>query len=241
LGLKFVSTHKGKPHDVLQCELAEFGRKVRLCAQFGSSITDTDAIKYRVKNSAFQPKTASADIEAFIADFENTVSVFHSHEPATDHIPANMTKIQETAISRLQRDPSIVIKPADKNLGLCIVDKKWYTEECAKQLSDTAKYATVTDPPALVLATVVGKIKKAVHIHSCMRSLPSYVSTFIEQGCLNCEFPSFYEVPKIHKVLSENDKLTGRPVIPGHSGLRPTLPSFSPNYLILSVYHIHSC
>jgi hypothetical protein len=40
-------------------------------------------------------------------------------------------------------DPSITVKPSDKNMGLCILDAVWYVAECNRQLSDPATYASV--------------------------------------------------------------------------------------------------
>jgi hypothetical protein len=44
------------------------------------------------------------------------------------------------AISSLSQNPDITIKPADKNLGTCILSTKWYIQECLRQLTNTTTY-----------------------------------------------------------------------------------------------------
>ena len=52
---------------------------------------------------------------------------------------SNLTKEEWDALeelNKLQKDGKIVIQPADKNGGICILDRSDYIEEANRQLSD---------------------------------------------------------------------------------------------------------
>ena len=43
----------------------------------------------------------------------------------------------------LCHDANIIVKPADKNLGLTLIAREWYIAECERQLKDTSTYTKV--------------------------------------------------------------------------------------------------
>jgi hypothetical protein len=71
---------------------------------------------------------------------------FGNEKEIVANMPSNMSKSQQTALSKLKRDKDIVIKPADKNLGLCIMDKAWYMDECRNILSNKDSYIQIDMP-----------------------------------------------------------------------------------------------
>ena len=58
----------------------------------------------------------------------------------------NFTKTDADFIRRLMTDPAITIKPADKNLGMVLVDTEWYDAELARMLADTVTYVRFRPP-----------------------------------------------------------------------------------------------
>ena len=53
---------------------------------------------------------------------------------------SNLTKEEWEALdwlNSLQKEGKIVIQPADKNGGICVLDRKDYIEEATRQLNDT--------------------------------------------------------------------------------------------------------
>jgi hypothetical protein len=117
-GLKFVVADKFKLEVQLENEIEKFARSIRLRAMFGDSRMDRN-VEFYVANPTFQPPKANGDIEAFIKDIESAMKeCFANEKEIVANIPSNMSKSQLTALSKLKKDKDIVIKPADKNLGL---------------------------------------------------------------------------------------------------------------------------
>lgn len=52
--------------------------------------------------------------------------------------------------------PDIVIKPADKKLGLVLLNCSWYVQEALRQLSDPRVYSRVA---SFLLATLIQKLE----------------------------------------------------------------------------------
>jgi hypothetical protein len=68
-------------------------------------------------------------------------AVEHEHHRAlVQHQRQNCTREEITFIHRLMSEPSVTCKPADKNLGLVLVDTTWYDSEMKRMLSDTNTY-----------------------------------------------------------------------------------------------------
>jgi hypothetical protein len=56
------------------------------------------------------------------------------------NLPDNMTADERKALERLIKDDSIIIKPADKNLGPTILDREDYNKKVMSQLNDEKVY-----------------------------------------------------------------------------------------------------
>jgi len=152
LGLKFVPSVKCKPAGQLDEELRVFTRNVRLRAQFGDKKQVTKNMEFYVANPGFNPDQGSPVVENLLADIKDTVQKCFSYEQTTTrHLPGNMSYAQKKALQQLRQDKDIVIKPADKNMGLCIVDKAWYVQECERHVLDTATYRCVDIPQEQIL------------------------------------------------------------------------------------------
>ena len=152
LGLKFVATVKSKPAEQLDEELRVFCRNVRLRAQFGDTNPTDKDMRFYVANPSFNPDQGPPAVENLLTDIEGTIKRCFSHEhTTTKSMPENIPHAQKKALLQLRQDKDIVIKPADKNMGLCIVDKTWYVQECERNLLDTATYKNVDSPQEQIL------------------------------------------------------------------------------------------
>jgi hypothetical protein len=69
-------------------------------------------------------------VEAFLQDLHVAVAAFYTPAtPAFYNAQHNLSEPQRRALRELSADANIVVKPADKNLGLVILDKAWYVAE----------------------------------------------------------------------------------------------------------------
>ena len=56
----------------------------------------------------------------------------------------NLTPSQRDTLARLRSDPTLVIRNADKNLGLTIMSKAWYDQQTLAHLNDATTYRPTT-------------------------------------------------------------------------------------------------
>ena len=140
----------------------------------------------------------------------------------------NYSKQDQTFIERLITDPSITCKPADKNLGLVLVNTDWYDKELNRMLADTNTYIKFNNT-----RTVNGKV-----IECSVQQLTSHLMTELQSLVKRFEpnlakwnsthydhiirymrgrvdksrtsIPSIYLLIKVHKPKG----LCGRPIVP---------------------------
>ena len=133
---------------------------------------------------------------------------------------SNLTKEEREALdwlNNLQKDGLIVIQPADKNGGICVLDRKDYIEEANRQLTDT-------------LVTENGNAEKYYEkssekkLKDQFKEIKKVIDEGIEEGYFSKEFgnnllpekpkaSNLYLLPKIHKKFENIPK--GRPIIAG--------------------------
>uniref|UniRef100_A0A8C5R686 Reverse transcriptase domain-containing protein n=1 Tax=Leptobrachium leishanense TaxID=445787 RepID=A0A8C5R686_9ANUR len=130
----------------------------------------------------------------------------------------NLTKEENKALKELQKDQTIVIKPADKGGGTVILLNEQYNEEVFRILNDETTY---------------GKLRKDP-IKDIRNQLESLLQEGNEKGILTksefdyllMEFtrtPHFYILPKIHK---NPLKPPGRPIVAGIDSITSHLSEY---------------
>lgn len=162
--------------------------------------------RYHVPNPAWQPSRASHFIEAQLEDLGQRVR--HTQATLPRHEGFNCTREEREALHDLCHDANIIVKPADKNLGLTLITREWYIAECERQLSDTSTYDRVhsVSLPGIqrrmlgFIATLDGGIPPNEH---------KWLTRETERLS---QLPQFYVMPKLHK-----DPVKGRPIVACHS------------------------
>jgi hypothetical protein len=106
------------------------------------------------------------------------------------------------------RQSQFLVKITDKNLGVAVVTKNWYTSECSRLLSDKDTYAVIGDIVDDIREEVMENIRNLNEMFDIPKSTMDYLlSSKDDQG-----LPSFHGIPKVHK----KDWVL-RPIIPSHS------------------------
>jgi hypothetical protein len=82
----------------------------------------------------------------------------------------------------LKEDKDIIIKPADKNLGLCIVDREWYIKECSEILANTDTYREITDDPDMIVNAVENKLNTVIDRYTHMNLLDWDIRKYLDKG-----------------------------------------------------------
>jgi hypothetical protein len=109
---------------------------------FGSS----PASKYHVPRPGYEPKVASAPVEQFIAEVYEAIMACYEHRATLlrmKPVHSDVSPVLAAAITQLKSLKDIIIKPADKNMGMVVLDKGWYQGECDRLLGDRLIYAEV--------------------------------------------------------------------------------------------------
>lgn len=154
--------------------------------------------------STTRPKTNKLNYEyttKFIQDISNHYNTIVNNTPS----PHNINQQQHIAIKQLKRDPNIIIKPVDKNLGVALIHTQTYLDLAYKQhLNDNTTYKRLNHNPynntINIINTKLQQLNNNNQINKAelKRLLPKPTST---AGV-------FYILPKLHKA-----KLESRPIV----------------------------
>lgn len=170
--------------------------------------------KFHIPGSTWEPPQRNQKVELYINRTNQIFEkIFNQIRSTSFHFPRNTTASERLFLKQLSLDPTVILKPTDKNLGLAILDTSWYNGEITRQLSDTATYKEVQpDEIHEVTQEVQNDIE---HLITTKRSLFSeQVRKFltVKTDTSSIQVPRIYILPKVHK-----PKLTGRPIVPSHS------------------------
>ena len=196
----------------LTASFKDFFRKIKLKIHFRNENTNNH--QFNIKwwlpgTSSFEPTLeelprAAADA---ISHLEQEARKIAATPPPTKKQKRNISSKQLKLLSHLRDNDQIVIKAADKNLGITILDKQWYIKEAETQLADKNTYKEVT-----ANEIPIAKIIKQLQLLSA-KFLKSKIFTAQQHAfALSCadndyRVPLFYLMPKLHK-----PKLCGRPI-----------------------------
>jgi hypothetical protein len=144
---------------------------------------------------------------------------------------SNHSTADHRFLQRLMNDKTITIKPADKNLGMVLVDTSWYDAELRRMLRDTVTYRTFhpgrefivvhgrrTKLTRLVLQQqLYQQLKHIVKQHESTISIqqpelaPAIIQFLTRKVTPDtCVIPTIYLLLKVHKPGG----LRGRPIVP---------------------------
>ena len=120
-------------------------------------------------------------------------------------------------LQHLGKNPDIIIKPADKNLGIVILNTSDYITMCTDHLNDTNVYVPVTNYNTNLSYAKLRKILTTYNkLYSSFKTLrtpkeltPLAKSLLQLQNSTTLRVPPFYCLPKIHK---GKNPIPGRPI-----------------------------
>ena len=61
--------------------------------------------------------------------------------------PSNLSKDEQVALKQLQKEPSIIILPADKGKATVVMDKEDYISQATRMLSEERTYEKLSKDP----------------------------------------------------------------------------------------------
>ena len=230
LGLKFILKPKSIKDVDIENDLNNYFRNLRLKYQFADFNDSNQLIiasnksymkkiedNLYIKNSLFMPNNAGYFVEQYINLVAEKLKLQLLSHPVK--IKEKIPKMIKLTIDSLKKDSTIVIKNADKNYGLVIVNRTWYEQEALRQLNDNTTYEQVFSVPSIHDFYI--QINKILVKHNMLfinantelkkkTKLAKFILQFYEEKMNKCitKVAKFYMTIKVHKV-----PITGRPIV----------------------------
>ena len=188
---------------------SDYSRSVRLKLHHASNSRNRGKPfdpRYHVPNPSFQPPRANNMVEIQLRRLEKTLQ--RLHDGPVRHV-SNCSLEERAALQTLARDHNIIVKPADKNLGLTLIARPWYIAECERQLGDTAIYQKVT---VVNTAALQRRVLRFIESLGDSELPPNERKWLLAETERRNQLPQFYIMPKLHKY-----PVKGRPIVASHS------------------------
>jgi hypothetical protein len=194
----------------------DFMRRIKLQLEFRGK-GESKPVRFKLPNSEWQPplekyEKAEIDIDEhcqrLLNEFSSKVAREHGRlAKERKHNPI-WQPFSQADLEKIKKTNGITIKPADKNLGLTIVDTEWYLGEANRQLNDRTTYEIVPggEPMHELREKLVALIS---HLASSDDSTANDLYHWLLQYSADDvhRTPRFYMIIKIHK-----DPVAGRPI-----------------------------
>jgi len=138
-------------------------------------------------------------------------------------IRPNLSSEEYQALVNLQQRHDIIIKPADKNLGLTIMRVSDYRDSVRQHVQDIQVYTPVVDIAAAI-RTACRQLTELVNRHPL--SLEESVRDFVLAGRSMQQVPHLYGLPKLHKMSAMAPPIITRPIAACHSWMTTNLSKY---------------
>ena len=97
----------------------------------------------------FTPTITKSPIEQYIADISTKITLENDRLVKVNRLERKKWAHFYNTVTRLQNRTDIIIKPADKNLGIAVMRREWYVSEAlsTSYLGDVNTYQEVLNHP----------------------------------------------------------------------------------------------
>ena len=166
LGVKFALPPSINLTSNLLGGLARFTRSVRIRKYFCNTTTTLptgsieESLHKKIRatftlseaEEMFTPKTFKCPIEHYLRNTKDKLLELCTIKPKHQGICTAQWYALKQVLNNLRERKDIIIKPADKNLGLTVMKRDWYIQEATscRQLGNTNTYTELTTPPNIV-------------------------------------------------------------------------------------------
>lgn len=207
LGLKFLPVPRfSKPAmlTALQSSISQFHRRLSLALHFAYDPPITDTIPYNPYKPQWSPPNQpwTAPLTCFIAECTKRATEIVSR---CRHYYSPSDRLLHSTLINIRNNHDIVIKPADKNLGLVVLNTSDYEAMCLSHLSDKDTYTPV---PQYFPNHTFAKLRMILNNHHVLYkdanasppTLTKLASSLLQlQNNENLRIAPIYCLPKLHK------------------------------------------
>jgi len=195
-GLTFVNTYNKISYQELDNDVKRFERKLQLHFTFHKNDEEsTDSPDDIVKpifesNPTWWPKKLNCHITAMCYKIKKELAKLNKKSCKF----SNISKAEKKALTQLHKNNEIIIKKADKNAGIVILNTKDYKTKILEMLNDEKVYQILDVDDTLNI-----KLKSDSHLNFLKSQgfINEKQYKFLTEYDAKC--PTFYGCPKIHK------------------------------------------
>ena len=133
---------------------------------------------------------------------------------------SNISKEEQIALESLkqkQQDKQLIIKPADKGAGICIIDYEKYIENCMSHLNSVQHQQSGPILRYYTLSSITQAFQTKTKIRATLKQgkIRGWLtnSDFNLMDPKECGLAKFYQIYKIHKQFNEGQLPPARPII----------------------------
>ena len=218
LGTKYLPLPRTTPATLIppmMSSIDAFHRRLRLAFYHMDPTIYTTTIPRLDLASTWNPPRHGTDnlLSTFITNLK-TSTTHHIKNSKSFYSPID--NLLHTTLLHLKKQSHIIIKPADKNLGLVILNTSDYKLMCLKHLEDVDTYKVILDyDPLPIYDKLINILNRHRRLYISNNSLAhSKLAQSLLQFYKSNPPPRiamFYTIPKIHKTLIP--PIPGRPIV----------------------------
>ena len=134
-GLGFCPSPRHNDWTEVNTDCDEFARRLRITEFFHDYTTDNQSDPFYPKSLWTPPTDRDDALYAYLIHVKHDL-LTTKHRSIRDNLP----KDQRRALRLLKQRHDIVIKSANKGSATVIMDRKWYLDECYRQLNNPTFY-----------------------------------------------------------------------------------------------------
>ena len=217
LGTTFVPPSRKHKRNILSDALSKFIRSVRLKKHFADSdyentntSTPESILHTRVNKTLtleeaykqFNPKITKSPIENYLTEVKTHVQTEGERVQVIHHLERKKWTYFYDTVSKLKSRTDIIIKPADKNLGVAVLRRDWYIKEAlgTTYLGNPNTYQAVEQQPPL--EPIITKLRAICDSQTWLpqpkihKLLEDFTSDYTRDRVKLCRM---YFLPKLHK------------------------------------------
>ena len=198
--------------------ITTFHRRIRLKAFFGHSQytpSSVPPVENKIKWNPPPIQNFDVHLKEYIENCRYRQIQFMTNSKSFFH---DLDQLLLTTLNGLYENTNITIKPADKNLGLVVMNTLDYKQSCLQHLNDTNTYTII---PNYDKDLIYERLQTILIRHKLLKERTALTnlakSLFQLQDHSSLRIAPFYTLPKIHKSITP--PIPGRPIVSSISTL----------------------
>ena len=216
-GVKFIPTPKSEKCNIaLMRDFSNFERRMR-CTYLFTKEDNKQMHPFYIK-TGYSPAYSCEALENYLFATRYEISKIKPEKQI-----CNISRSEWNALRNLRSNDDIVIKKADKNSTICVIDKQIYNAEGLRQLENDTYYEKIQHSNVNEFTNAAVDI-----IENAFKSkqIDEMSYNYICQDLDSRKLGHFFMLPKIHKIpidilkemevdyeLRKNYLITGRPIV----------------------------